>query len=137
MQNSPQVSIGETGTNTAATSKGGDSSRNVLQLWTSRPLCKRMPKSRSSKKVSSPCCPRRLGNLCENDVAFACSGPIFCVNCGMTEFSASQCRNVPVHEDLAYSLWAEQPSAPQTSSENEMVLTLRPIKQKRLIRHHP
>ena len=44
----------------------------------------------------------------------------------MTELSASQSQNVPVHEDLAYSLWAEQPPAPQASSYNEMVLTLRP-----------
>ena len=66
-------------------------------------------------------------NLCENNVASACSGPKFCVNCGMTEHSASQCQNVPVHEDLAYRLWAEQPSAPtQTLSDSEMVLMLRP-----------
>ena len=62
-------------------------------------------------------------NLCANDVA---SVPIFCVNCGMTKHSASQCQNFPVHENLAYSLWAEQPPAPQASSDNEMVLTLRP-----------
>ena len=65
-------------------------------------------------------------NLCENNVASACSGPVFCVNCGMTEQSASQCQNVPVHEDLAYSLWAEQPPTPQTMSDSEMVLMLRP-----------
>ena len=65
-------------------------------------------------------------NLCENNVASACSGPVFCVNCGMTEHSASQCQNVPVHEDLAYSLWAELPPAPQTMSDSEMVLMLRP-----------
>ena len=44
----------------------------------------------------------------------------------MTEHSASQSQKVPVHEDLAYSLWAEQPPAPQSSSDNEMVRTLRP-----------
>ena len=61
------------------------------------------------------------------DPRYACSGPVFCVNCGMTEHSASQCQNIPVHEDLAYSLWAEQPSAPpQTLSDSEMVLMLRP-----------
>ena len=65
-------------------------------------------------------------NLCENNVASACSGPVFCVNCGMTEHSAPQCQNVPVHEDLAYSLWVEQPPAPQTISDSEMVLMLRP-----------
>ena len=64
-------------------------------------------------------------NLCENNVVSACSGPMFCVNCGMTEHSASQCQKVPVHKDLAYSLWAEQPPVPQTLSDSEMVLTLR------------
>ena len=44
----------------------------------------------------------------------------------MTEDSASQCENVPVHEDLAYSLWAEQPSARRTLSDSGMVLMLRP-----------
>ena len=44
----------------------------------------------------------------------------------MKEHSASQCQNVPVHKDLAYSLWAEQPPAPQTLSDSEMVLMLRP-----------
>ena len=55
-------SIGETGTNTAAIGKG-DSLRNVLQLWASRPLCTRMPKQRLSKKASSPCCPRRPSKI--------------------------------------------------------------------------
>ena len=60
--------------------------------------------------------------LCEGGVATACTGPIFCVNCGMTE----HCQNVPVYEGLAYSLWAEQPTDPQTLSDSEMVLMLSP-----------
>ena len=85
-----------------------------------------MPKSRPSKKPAARAAPEERVNLCENNVASACSGPVFCVNCGMTEHSASQCQNVPVHEDLAYSLWAEQPFASQTMSDSEMVLMLRP-----------
>ena len=79
-----------------------------------------------ARKPAARAAPEERVNLCENNVASACSGPVFCVNCGMTEHSASQCQNVPVHEDLAYSLWAEQPSASQTMSDNEMVLMLRP-----------
>ena len=78
------------------------------------------------RKPAARAAPEERVNLCENNVASACSGPVFCVNCGMTEHSASQCQNVPVHEDLAYSLWAEQPSASQTMSDSEMVLMLRP-----------
>ena len=84
------------------------------------------PNRDQARKPVARAVPDDRVNFCENDVASACSGPIFCVHCGMTEHSASQCRNVPVHEDLAYSLWAEQPPAPQTSNDNEMVLTLRP-----------
>ena len=79
-----------------------------------------------ARKPAARAAPEERVNLCENNVASACSGPVFCVNCGMTEHSASQCQNVPVHEDLAYSLWAEQPSASQTMNDSEMVLMLRP-----------
>ena len=79
-----------------------------------------------ARKPAARAAPNERVNLCENNVASACSGPVFCVNCGMTEHSASQCQNVPIHEDLAYSLWAEQPPAPQTMSDSEMVLMLRP-----------
>ena len=79
-----------------------------------------------ARKPAARAAPDERVNLCENNVASACSGPVFCVNCGMTEHSASQCQNVPVHEDLAYSLWAELPHAPQTMSDSEMVLMLRP-----------
>ena len=63
---------------------------------------------------------------CDDTVASECTGPIFCVNCGMTEHSASQCQNVTVHEDMAYSLWATPPSDLHASSDSEMVLMLRP-----------
>ena len=84
------------------------------------------PNRYQARKPVARAVPDDRVNLCAKDVASACSGPIFCVNCGITEHSASQCQNVPVHKDLAYSLWAEQPPAPQTSSDCEMVLTLRP-----------
>ena len=79
-----------------------------------------------ARKPTARAAPDERVNLCQNNVASASSGPVFCVNCGMTEHSASQCQNVPVHEDLAYSLWAELPPAPQTMSDSEMVLMLRP-----------
>ena len=84
------------------------------------------PNRDQARKPVARAAPDDRVNLCENNIASACFGPIFCVNCGMTEHSASQCQNISVHEDLAYSLWAEQPSAPQTLSDNEMVLMLRP-----------
>ena len=85
------------------------------------------PNRDQARKPVARAAPDDRVNMCENNVASACSGPVFCVNCGMTEHSASQCQNIPVHEDLAYSLWAEQPSAPpQTLSDNKMVLMLRP-----------
>ena len=84
------------------------------------------PNRDQARKPVARAAPDDRVNLCESNVASACSGPIFCVNCGMTEHSASQCQNIPVHEDLAYSLWAEQPPASQTLSDNEMVLMLRP-----------
>ena len=64
-------------------------------------------------------------NLCERNVTSTCSGPLLCNNCSMTKHSASQCQNVPVHEDVAYSLWPEHPPVPQTLSDSEMVLMLR------------
>ena len=79
-----------------------------------------------ARKPAARAAPDERVNLRENNVASACSGPVFCVNCGMTEQSASQCQNVPVHEDLAYSLWAELPPDPQTMSDSEKVLMLRP-----------
>ena len=42
-------------------------------------------------------------NNCEDTVASESTGTVFCVKCGMTEQSASQCQNAAVHEDLAYS----------------------------------
>ena len=84
------------------------------------------PNKDQARKPIARAAPNERVNLCESNVASACSGPMFCVNCGMTEHSASQCQNVPIHEDLAYSLWAAQPSTPQTVSDSEMVLTLRP-----------
>ena len=46
--------------------------------------------------------------------------------CGTTEHSASQCQNAAVQEDLSYSLWAEQSQTSHTTSDNKMVLMLRP-----------
>ena len=44
----------------------------------------------------------------------------------MTEHFASQCQNTAIQEDMAYSLWAEQSQTSHTTSDNEMVLMLRP-----------
>ena len=55
-----------------------------------------------------------------------CTGSVSCDNCGMTEHSDSQCQNVIVHEDLAYSLWAELPPDSHTTIDSEMVLMLQP-----------
>ena len=43
----------------------------------------------------------------------------------MTEHSTSQCQDTAIKEDLANSLWAEQPQVSQTTSDNEMFLMLR------------
>ena len=85
-------------------------------------FARKCPNRDLARKHAARAAPDERVNLCENNVASECSGPVFCVNCGMTEHSASQCRN----KDLAYSLWAEQPPAPQTMSDSEMVLMLRP-----------
>ena len=53
-------------------------------------------------------------------------GPVFCVYCDLTEHLASQCQNTAIQEDLAYSLWAQPPPTSYTTSDNEMVLMLRP-----------
>ena len=64
-------------------------------------------------------------NYCEDIVASECTvRPVFCVNCGMTEHSASQCQNVAVHEDLAYTLWAEPPPTSHFTKDSELVLIL-------------
>ena len=63
---------------------------------------------------------------CEDTVVSECTGPVICVNCGMTEHSVSRCQNLAVHKDLAYSLWAESPPHSHKASDNEMVLMLRP-----------
>ena len=65
-------------------------------------------------------------NYCEDAIASEGTGPVFSVNCGMTEHSASQHQNTAIREDLAYSLWAEQRQTSHTTSDNEMVLTLPP-----------
>ena len=44
----------------------------------------------------------------------------------MAEHFASQCQNTAIQEHMAYSLWAEQPQTSHTTSDNEMVLLLRP-----------
>ena len=44
----------------------------------------------------------------------------------MTEHSASKCQNVAVQEVLAYSLWAKPPSTSHSTSDNDMILILRP-----------
>ena len=85
------------------------------------------PNRDQARKPLARAAPDDRVNLCENNVASVCPGPVFCVICGMTEHSASQCQNIPVNEALAYSLWAEQLSAPpQTLSDSEMVLMLGP-----------
>ena len=89
-------------------------------------IARECPNRDQARKPVARAVPDDRVNLCESNVASACSGPLFCVNCGMTEHSASQCQNVSVREDLAYSLWAEQPPAPQTLSDSEMVFMLRP-----------
>ena len=50
----------------------------------------------------------------------------FVLNAEKPEHSASQCQNTAMQEDLAYSLWPEQPKTSHTTSDNEMVLMLRP-----------
>ena len=50
------------------------------------------------------------GNFCENTLAPECTGPVFWVNSSMTENPASRCQIVTVQDDLAYSLWPEQPT---------------------------
>ena len=61
-----------------------------------------------------------------------CTCPLFCVNCGMTEHAGSQCQNVSIQDDIAYSVWAEPPPLPQTTSDDEMVLTLRLVEMENI-----
>ena len=64
-------------------------------------------------------------------VAERCSGVQFCVNCGMVDHVASQCKEDPVSDDLAFSRWAatEDPSmaaqdAPASGDHRVLVLRL-------------
>ena len=66
------------------------------------------------------------GNFCDYTLAPECTGPVFWVNSGMTENPASRCQIVTVQDDLAYSLWSEQPTFCPTNSDNEIVLILGP-----------
>ena len=85
------------------------------------------PTRDQARKPTAPTAtPDEQVNVCK---AMDCTGPLFCVNCvncGMNEHAASQCQNVSIQNDLAYSLWAELPPSAQTTSDDEMVLTLRP-----------
>ena len=73
--------------------------------------------------------------MCEalDIIAADCTGPLFCVSCGMIEHAASQCENVSKQDDIAYSLWAKPPPSPQTTSDDEMVLTLRPAELENIV----
>ena len=53
----------------------------------------------------------------------------------MTKHAASQCQNVSIQDGIAYSLWAEPPQSPQTTSDDEMVLTLRPAELENIVTH--
>ena len=58
------------------------------------------PTCDQARKPTAPiAAPDDQVNMCE-----ACTGPLFCVNCGMTEHAASQCQKVSIKDELAYSL---------------------------------
>ena len=92
--------------------------------------CPARDQARKPAVPDQPNAPEEKVNLCEAQelIAVECTGPVFCVNCGTTNHTASHCRSLPVTDDMAYSLWAESfLAAPsQTTTEDEMVLTLRP-----------
>ena len=52
-------------------------------------FAKECPNRDLARKPAARAAPDERVNLCENNVASACSGPVFCDNCGMTEHSAS------------------------------------------------
>ena len=71
-------------------------------------------------------------NNCEGKLASECTGQILCVNCDMTEHSASQCQNAAVQAEMAYSQWAERSQPSHATSDIEMVLMLRPAEAARV-----
>ena len=84
------------------------------------------PAKDQARKPQPPAFQNDHVNYWEDTVASECTGAVFCVNCGMTEHSASQCQNTAVQEDMAFSLWAELPQTSHATRDNEMVLMLRP-----------
>ena len=84
-----------------------------------------MSSQRSSQKTIGPVAHDDQVNYCEDTLASDFTGPIFCVNCGMADYSASQCQNVAVQEDLANCFRIKPPPSSHTTSD-EMVLMLRP-----------
>ena len=57
-----------------------------------------------ARKPQTPATQDDQMNFCEDAVASKCTGPVFCVNCGLTEHSGSKCQNTAVQDDLIYNI---------------------------------
>ena len=84
------------------------------------------PTKDQARKPQNPAAQDHQVKFCGEMLASECTCQIFCVNCGMPEHSASQCKNAAVQEEMAYSLWADRSRPSHALSDNEMVLMLRP-----------
>ena len=73
------------------------------------------PTKDQARKPQIPVAQDDQVKYCEETLASESTGQKFCVNCGVTEHSASQCQNTAIQEDMAYSLWAEQPQTSHTT----------------------
>ena len=59
------------------------------------------PTKDQARKPQIPAAQDDQVNYCKETLASEGTGQIFCVNCGMTEHSASQSQNAAIHEDMA------------------------------------
>ena len=64
-------------------------------------FARQCPTKDQARKPQIFAAPDNQVNYCEEMLASDCTGQIFCVNCGMTEYSASQCQNAAVQEEMA------------------------------------
>ena len=83
--------------------------RNCFKSGQPGYFARECPTKELARKPRNPAAQDDQVKYCEETLASDCTGPIFCVHCGMTKHSASQGQNTAKQEDLASGLNSHKP----------------------------